>query len=282
MSTPTAEGLYLAYNKAIQTEAERSFPRNVDCRTAHSLAYRSFGAPMSARLKCPRVTAKKAAGVLRAPWVPLDSGPGLDPGTVASMALRTVDRFCHSADAEITRQHFAPPEAPDHIDLYGLAATVVAVAKRAWADLTEPNGHLKPSHDVYLKLWQRSGPTLDYDFTLFDEAQDADPAIADVVTRQASQLIAVGDSAQAIYGWRGATDFLDRLDAAHHVALTRSWRFGAAVADEANVWLGVIGSGIRLVGSPHRESSIGTTAQRLTGRSCGPLPGRARPPAALS
>jgi superfamily II DNA or RNA helicase len=33
----TAKGLYLAYNKAIQTEAERSFPRNVDCRTAHSL-----------------------------------------------------------------------------------------------------------------------------------------------------------------------------------------------------------------------------------------------------
>ncbi len=140
-----------------------------------------------------------------------------------------------------------------------MAATVVAVAKRAWADLSGPNGHLKPSHDVYLKLWQLSGPTLDYDFILFDEAQDADPAIADVVTRQASQLIAVGDSAQAIYGWRGATDFLDRVEAAHHVDLTQSWRFGPAVADEANVWLGVIGSGMRLVGSPHRESSIGTT-----------------------
>ena len=256
---PTTKGLYLAYNKAIQTEAERSFPRNVDCRTAHSLAYRSFGAPMSARLNGPRVTAKKAAGVLRAPWVPLDSGPDLDPGTVTSMALRTVDRFCHSADVEITRRHFVPPEAPDHVDLSGLAATVVAVAKRAWVDLSGPNGHLKPSHDVYLKLWQLSGPTLDYDFILFDEAQDADPAIADVVTRQASQLIAVGDSAQAIYGWRGAADFLDRVEAAHHVVLTQSWRFGPAVADEANVWLAVIGSGMRLVGSPHRQSSLGPT-----------------------
>lgn len=144
----TTKGLYLAYNKAIQTEAERSFPRNVDCRTAHSLAYRTFGAPMSARLKGPRVTAKKAASVLRAPFVPLDSGPGLDPGTVTSTAPRTVDRFCHSADAEITRRHFVPPEAPDHVDLSGLAATVVAVAKRAWADLSGPNVDLKPSHDV--------------------------------------------------------------------------------------------------------------------------------------
>ena len=33
------KGLYVAYNKAIQTEAEKSFPRNVECRTAHSLAY---------------------------------------------------------------------------------------------------------------------------------------------------------------------------------------------------------------------------------------------------
>jgi hypothetical protein len=254
---PEAKGLYLAYNKAIQTEAEQSFPRNVDCRTAHSLAYRCFGAPMRSRLNGPRVTAKKAAGVLGAPWVPLDSGPDLDPSTVASMALRAVDRFCHSADVDMTRKHFVPPEAPGDTDLSGLAATVVSVARRAWADLSAPTGHLKPSHDVYLKLWHLSGPKFDYDFVLFDEAQDADPAIADVVTRQASQLIAVGDSAQAIYGWRGATDFLDQVEAEHHVALTQSWRFGPAVAEEANVWLGVIGSEMRLVGSPHRKSSLG-------------------------
>ena len=35
--------LYIAYNKAMQTEAATRFPRNVDCRTLHSLAYEKIG-----------------------------------------------------------------------------------------------------------------------------------------------------------------------------------------------------------------------------------------------
>ena len=35
--------LYLAYNKAMQTEAVTKFPKNVDCRTLHSLAYEKIG-----------------------------------------------------------------------------------------------------------------------------------------------------------------------------------------------------------------------------------------------
>ena len=255
---PKAKGLYVAYNKAIQVEAERSFGRNVEARTAHSLAYRDFGAPMRRRLNGPRVTSRQAATILKAPGVPLGADVEVPASEVASMALRSVANFCHSPDAAITAAHFSRPEAPDGADLSGLAATVVAVARRAWTDLTSQTGRLKPSHDVYLKLWQLSAPTLPYDFICFDEAQDADPAIADVVARQDAQLVAVGDSAQAIYAWRGATDFLDLLDAARRVSLTQSWRFGPAVAEEANVWLGVLDARLRLRGSPYRTSTLGT------------------------
>ena len=254
---PGARGLYVAYNKAIQVEAERSFGRNVEARTAHSLAYRVFGAPMRHRLNGPRVTSREAAAILKAPSVPLGGDVVVTPAAVASMSLRTVAGFCHSADEAITARHFPRPEAADGTDLAGLSATVVAVARRAWADLTSTSGRLKPSHDVYLKLWQLSRPSLTYDFVLFDEAQDADPAVADVIVRQDAQLVAVGDSAQAIYGWRGATDFLERAPADHRVALTQSWRFGPAVAEEANVWLGVLDARLRLAGSPHRVSTLG-------------------------
>ena len=254
---PRARGLYVAYNKAIQVEAEGSFGRNVEARTAHSLAYRAFGAPMHHRLNGARVTSRDAATILRAPSVPLGGDLVVAPAAVASMALRTVASFCHSADEAITARHFAPPEAPEGTDLAGLSATVVGVARRAWADLTSASGRLKPSHDVYLKLWQLSRPGLRYDFVLFDEAQDADPAVADVIVGQDAQLVAVGDSAQAIYGWRGATDFLERAPTDHRVALTQSWRFGPAVAEEANVWLGVLDARLRLVGSPHRVSTLG-------------------------
>jgi superfamily II DNA or RNA helicase len=37
----SAHGLYLAFNKSIAAEAAEKFPRTVDCRTTHSIAYRS-------------------------------------------------------------------------------------------------------------------------------------------------------------------------------------------------------------------------------------------------
>src|SRR5712692_4853762 len=40
---PDKRMLYVAFNKAIQTEAEGRFPGNVECRTTHSLAMRAVG-----------------------------------------------------------------------------------------------------------------------------------------------------------------------------------------------------------------------------------------------
>ena len=37
----SGKGLYLAYNKSIQIDAVKKFPSHVDCKTAHSIAYRA-------------------------------------------------------------------------------------------------------------------------------------------------------------------------------------------------------------------------------------------------
>ena len=186
----------------------------------------------------------------------------LEPAAVATMAMATVARFCRSADAEVNASHFSAPEGLGAAYVEPLTDQVVALAQKAWADLTAgPAGKLRPTHDTYLKQWQLSGPHLDYDVVLYDEAQDADACVADVVSRQShAQLVAVGDSAQAIYGWRGAGDFLATVAARHRLALTQSWRFGQAIADEANVWLGVVGSGVRVVGNPSRSSVLSKLA----------------------
>jgi len=57
-------GLYVAYNKAIATEAKAKFPDSVTCATAHSLAYRAVGFRYRHRLNGPRVTAQQAAKTL--------------------------------------------------------------------------------------------------------------------------------------------------------------------------------------------------------------------------
>jgi ABC-type transport system involved in cytochrome c biogenesis ATPase subunit len=36
-----SRGVYLAFNKSIATEAKEKFPRSVDCRTTHAIAFRA-------------------------------------------------------------------------------------------------------------------------------------------------------------------------------------------------------------------------------------------------
>ena len=59
-------------------------------------------------------------------------------------------------------------------------------------------------HDGYLKLWALGRPKLAADFVLLDEAQDSNPVMLDVLSRQAAQVVYVGDRHQQIYQWRGA------------------------------------------------------------------------------
>jgi len=257
---PRTRMLYVAYNKAIQVDAEKSFPSNVTAKTAHSLAYGKFGAPMRDRLNGPRMRGADTASALGVRGdFGFDAERIFSPAAQASLAMGMVARFCRSADPAITVRHFPSPEGLTDAEAAALARHLLPLARRAWADLTSgPRGKCHPTHDVYLKQWQLSKPSLSgWDVILYDEAQDADPAIADVVEHQRhAQLIAVGDSAQAIYGWRGAGDFLNRVDAAHRLRLTQSWRFGQAVADEANVWLGVAGTDMGLTGNPNRASKL--------------------------
>lgn len=248
---PRTRMLYVAYNKAIQVEADKSFPSNVTAKTAHALAYRLSG---------PRMRGADTAAVLGVRGdFGFDAERLFSPAAQASLAMGMVARFCRSADDEIAAHHFLAPEGLTDDEATALARRLLPLARSAWADLTSgAKGECHPTHDVYLKQWQLSKPSLSgWDVILYDEAQDADPAIADVVEHQHhAQLIAVGDSAQAIYGWRGAGDFLHRVDAVHRLQLTQSWRFGQAVADEANVWLGVVGTDMRIVGNPNRVSTL--------------------------
>ena len=49
-AAPGRRGIYVAYNRAIADDAKRSFPANVTCATAHSLAFRAVGRRFAHRL----------------------------------------------------------------------------------------------------------------------------------------------------------------------------------------------------------------------------------------
>ncbi len=53
---PERRGMYLAFNKAIANEAQSKFHHNVNCRTFHSLAYRSVPRGVTDKVRLPRLS----------------------------------------------------------------------------------------------------------------------------------------------------------------------------------------------------------------------------------
>lgn len=260
-AAPRRRGLYLAYNRAIKEDAARSFPASVECRTSHGLAYGPTR--YKHRLGGRRVPARIAAQVLginEPVRLAADLAP-LAPQQLARLAVHTVDRFCHSADDEVTARHVPLVNGlEDHTVRAELARAVVPFARRAWSDLTATGGSLYFTHDVYLKIYQLSRPRLSFDYLLVDEAQDLNPVVQAIVDYQTgAQTILVGDRCQAIYGWRGAVDAMAHATG-RRLYLSQSFRFGPAIAVEANKWLGLLGSRLRLRGYDRIPSAVGPVA----------------------
>jgi hypothetical protein len=253
-------GLYVAYNRSIADEARRSFPANVSCSTAHSLAFRAIGRNYSHRLNSKRLPARETAQLLgiRQP-LQVSDNVLLPPEQLAQLAMSTVKMFCRSADPALTVRHVPGVNGVDDTGHRQLAWAVLPLAVAAWDDLQRLDGRLTFTPDHYLKMWQLTRPNLNADFVLFDEAQDANPVIADIVQNQgSSQLVAVGDSCQAINGWNGAVDALATWPADQRLFLSQSFRFGPEIADEANKWLENLGAVLRLKGTGRIPSSVGS------------------------
>lgn len=262
-SDPSRRGVYFAFNRSVADEAAAEFPTNVSCSTLHSLASRAVMTPARRqRLNAPRQNAHVVARILGI------SGPTrvsdqvvLAPNQLANIAMETVKRFCSSGDEHVLRKHMPfRPGLEDHQTRRTLAEAVGPFARRAWADLRSGDGQLRLEHDHYLKAWALTHPVLpNVDYMFVDEAQDSNGVTIGIVRDHAAagaQIITVGDENQAIYGWRGAQDAMAEFGGAR-LTLTQSFRFGPAIANEANKWLRVLDADLRVKGTPLTLSVIG-------------------------
>ncbi|MFD5292468.1 UvrD-helicase domain-containing protein [Streptomyces rochei] len=258
--TTSRQGRYLAYNRAIAQDAAARFPANVRCKTAHSLAYAALGHRYTRRLNAPRRPAWQTGQALGITKTIRIADREITQRTLSNTALRTVTRFCHTADETITHSHVPHLRGLEDTDHHTqLAEHIVPFAHKAWADLQHPDdGAVRFDHDHYLKIWALTRPRLDADFLLLDEAQDTNPVVEQIFLNQRdhAQLVMVGDSAQAIYHWRGAKDIMTGFHGIQ-LALSQSFRFGPHLADEANRWLRLADAPIRLTGTPAVPTEIG-------------------------
>lgn len=238
-------GLYLAFNKSIAEEARQSFRGPVDCRTTHSAALRE----VRPRYDFPQnkwfnsINPKQLAAAWSIPN--LKVGPAtLRPDMVAFLILQAVRRFCQSGDEIIGTKHVEllgrTLGLPEPRQL-ALQTHILTLAQKLWQEMIRADSDLPLGHDGYLKLWSLMAPKLSFDYVLLDEAQDTNPAVLSVLKNQNCQVIYVGDKHQQIYEWRGAVNAMAEIDASKEAFLTTSFRFGPALAGEANRVLSAMG-----------------------------------------
>lgn len=240
--------LYVAYNRSIAEEARRKFPAHVTCKTAHALAYAVFGQRYRHKLGALRV-----GDVARLCGVPYRQ---------AVQVLATVTNFLNSADHAVDDTH-VPGERGRGDAAERERAGILDAARWLWKSMQDTNNAQVPiPHDGYLKLFAITRPTLP-GVVLFDEAQDANPAIGSIILNHAGPLVVTGDHYQAIYGFRGSHNVLTQLPAEQTFALTHSFRFGPMVAGVANHLLAYLGESRRVVGAgPYQDDRLQVDPQR--------------------
>lgn len=277
-ANPYTKILYLAYNASTKEEGKRRFPSNTRVMTSHGLAYGAIGKEYGHRLNARKVQSRRAAQIMGLPQEirfayclqcreevaglgheghPV-TAERLESWRVASLVKRTMERFCYSAERKVLRSHAPKVQGLDERVLPQVQRYVSGLAQEWWSkDVTSLDGQLWFWPDVYLKLYQLQQPRLFQRLLILDEAQDTNECVWDIFQQQqGKQIILVGDSNQMIYEWRGARDVMNDLDGAQRLQLTGSYRFGPAVAEEANRWLELLGSDLRLRGYRRLDSIV--------------------------
>uniref|UniRef100_F7CMU2 F-box DNA helicase 1 n=1 Tax=Ornithorhynchus anatinus TaxID=9258 RepID=F7CMU2_ORNAN len=223
--------LYVAFNKSVIDQAKRVFPKNVTCKTFHSMAYQQFGWKFQEKKKLGFkqtaysvnfVLTKKNAGVTR-----------------AKLVCDTLGNFFSSADDSLTLEHvpiwWKNNQGQRVMVEHSEKLNAVEEAHKIWKNMQSLSKcreeAYKMTHDGYLKLWQLSKPHLTrYGAIFIDEAQDCTPVILDIVLSQQAGKIFVGDPHQQIYSFRGAVNALLQVPHTHLFYLTQSFRFGVEIA----------------------------------------------------
>lgn len=224
--------LYIAFNKSVKLEAAKKFSEkglnNVKVETAHSLAYKHIIFNSNYKVRALGYKTNEIAELLNLSG----NGEKHTEYVVANHVNKFISYFCNSDKQKIGDLSYL-----DVVTDYKAKAFVKSMYKyieeqtRLFLGKMD-KGEIEITHDFYLKKFHLSNPKLNYDYILFDEAQDASPAMLDVFLKQSATKVMVGDTHQQIYGWRFAVNSLEKADF-QTFHLSTSFRFSQDIANLA-------------------------------------------------
>lgn len=224
--------LYIAFNKSVKQEAETKLQQlgldNVQVETAHSLAFK-YTMPGSGYKLRYAYQAHEIASILN---IPVKTSKLLHL-KLANHVNQFVSYFCNSAAQRVMQLNYGEtvhePECrsfvKQHYDL-------IEFYTRQFLGKMY-NGIIEITHDFYLKQFQLANIQLPYQYILFDEGQDASPAMLHTFVNQQANKIIIGDQHQQIYSWRYATNALQYIDFETQY-LSKSFRFNHEIATLAS------------------------------------------------
>lgn len=264
-SAPDKRGLYLAFNKEIADEAQKKFPKNVECRTTHSLAYEFCINQYLPEKLTGGANAIRVARNLKLEPVSFGDHKNFSARQVGQWVIDSLRSFYQSDSIALSRDHVVCGRL-QHIsssaEIESFSDYLVQCADRLWQTARDPNSMFPLGHDGYLKLWSISNPIFEKDFIMLDEAQDTNAAVIHALSSQSVKTVYVGDKYQQIYGFRGAYNAMDKIQVKNESALTTSFRFGDAIAEVANAIIQRFGESRRIVGNPGIESTVNKSSAK--------------------
>ena len=220
-------GLSISFNKLLAQEASTKFASSVTCKTGHALAYGAIGYKYKKKLQ--KLTGKQLADTFDiGDWQLYNS-----PSNKGYLILNTIRKYCYSSDEVMSYKHLPRLTILQDADLDIMREDLVQHANLVFNEMTDCSKPMPITHDVYLKIWALTNPIINKDFIFFDEYQDSNPVIAQVIKNQSCQKIFVGDQFQQIYAWRGAVNALQDENLTK-LYITRSFRFGESIASMSN------------------------------------------------
>lgn len=236
-----ARAIFLAFNKSIATELSTKLPSTCPAMTFHALGFKALRPVANLRQK-DAVSAYKCGDIFDALY-PNDNNP--IHGKARAVVLRLVSLAKGSAlpPSDLTDEWADDTIAyfdldDNNVDIVTLANMARDVLKASNADLTCVD------FDDMLYLPILLGARFDtYDYVMVDESQDTNAvqrAILHKLVGNRGRLIAVGDAAQAIYGFRGAdSDALDLIASEFECTrypLSISYRCPRAIVEAASTY----------------------------------------------
>lgn len=240
-------GLYICFNKTLEQDARRLFKGNrVDIATAHAFALSSFTGTQR-KAWSDRVSQKVSLSHIEK-FGKLDRNNALFDSLNLkkrwSLILSIVECFFSTASREITELHLTDNykqyieklkenKSISASQINDIQMFILNICNNLALEMLNPSSKCPSTHDAYLKAWQLSDPNIDYDYIMFDEAQDASPVLLSVILNQKCQKIFVGDRFQSIYQFRGSVNAMDIIPY-ETFPLSQSFRYGQGIADIAN------------------------------------------------